>query len=37
MERILVDIYGILMAIVLIGYLLVWFYNEECKKRPEDE
>lgn len=32
MERVLVDIYGILMAIILVGYFLVWFYNEECKK-----
>ena len=32
MERILGDIYGILMAAVLIGYIIVWFYNEECKQ-----
>ena len=36
MERILGDIYGILMAAILIGYIIVWFYNEECKG-PKDE
>lgn len=35
MERILGDIYGVLMAAILIGYIIVWFYNEECK--PKDK